>query len=146
MVARLHSRHVVNASEAILRTRHPSIFIFGGGRGVSAGCNRFVGCARRKSWVFPTFTHPCTFAHPPYVPATTSGTRRRSCPWLHLVSRLSRFRSGNQEKNPPFVLGRRIRNENTNAPPLIKRNEMERGDINRESRISYSVFERREGR
>lgn len=27
----LHSRHVVNASEAILRTRHPSIFIFGGG-------------------------------------------------------------------------------------------------------------------
>lgn len=28
--ARLHSRHVVNASEAILRTRHPSIFIFGG--------------------------------------------------------------------------------------------------------------------
>lgn len=107
VVARLHSRHVVNASEAILRTRHPSIFIFGGGRGVSAGCNRFVGCARRKSWVFLTFTHPCTFAHPPCVPATTSGTRRRSCPWLHLVSRLSRFRGGNQKKNPPFVPGRK---------------------------------------
>lgn len=31
--------------------------------GVSAGvCNRFVGCARRKSRVYPTFTHPCTFA------------------------------------------------------------------------------------
>lgn len=126
MVARLHSRHVVNASEAILRTRHPSIFIFGGGRGVSAGCNRFVGCARRKSWVFPTFTHPCTFAHPPCVPATTSGTRRRSCPW---------FRG-----YPGFVAETRRKihlsfpdgNENTNVPPLIKRNETER-DINREN-------------
>lgn len=58
-VHRFYSRHVVNASGAILQARHPSIFIFGA---QVFRHNRFVGC--HKSWVCLTFTHPRTRSFP----------------------------------------------------------------------------------
>lgn len=84
-------------------------------------CNRFVGCAHRKSRVYSTFTHSCTFARP---------LRTRLYPGhdaalglgLRLVSRLSQGRKIHLSSNREYET--RI-----TFLPLIKRSETKR-DIN----------------